>query len=166
MVRRLRSNGDKKHGLVLANGGVLTYQHVICLSSQPRDDDLPYPKSNPLPEVLKDVPTPVVDESAEGEAAVEVCYSSERSPEAQLLTKIVKTYTVEFNRDGTPLRGYIVGRLKSNGHRFLANHGDNSTLRRLSSGVEEPIGMLGVVRHDGNDGRNLFTLTKGGSSML
>lgn len=73
MVRQLRSPGNKKHGLILANGGVLTYQYVICLSSRPRDDPLPYPKSNPLPEVLKDVPAPVVDETADGEAVIEVC---------------------------------------------------------------------------------------------
>ena len=166
MVRQLRSTEDKKHGLILANGGVLTCQHVICLSSQPRNDRSPYPKSTPLPEVLKDVPAPAVDEMAEGEAVVEVCCFSEHLSRTPVLINIVKTYTVEFNRNGTPLRGYIVGKLKSNGHRFLANHGDDSTLRRLSSGAEEPISLPGLVRHDGNEGRNLFTFVKGGSSML
>lgn len=54
--------------------------------------------------------------------------------------------------------GHIVGRLKSNGHRFIANHADASTLKQLSSPVEEQIGKTGVVRKDGNqEGRNMFS---------
>jgi hypothetical protein len=71
MVRRLR-RGSSRNGLVLANGGVCTYQHVICLSSQPRKDGSPYPATNPLPAVITDVPVPTVVERAEGEAVIEV----------------------------------------------------------------------------------------------
>lgn len=71
MVRQLRK-GQKIHGLVLANGGVATYQHVVCLSSQPRKDGSPYPDKNPLPEVVTDVPAPPVDAQAEGQAVIEV----------------------------------------------------------------------------------------------
>ena len=71
MVRQLRQ-GRGKVGLVLANGGVVTYQAVVCLSSSPRRDGLPYPTSNPLPPTVKNVQTPPVDEKAEGEAIVEV----------------------------------------------------------------------------------------------
>jgi hypothetical protein len=71
MVRQLRE-GNGKNGLVLANGGVLTYQHVICLSSQPRSDGSPYPKITALPDVITDVPIPHVDTRAEGEAVIEV----------------------------------------------------------------------------------------------
>lgn len=73
----------------------------------------------------------------------------------------MKTYTVEFNRDGTPLRGYVVGRLRSNGHRFIANHGDESTLQQLCSRSREPIGRNGWVK-TAEDGRNLFTFEGGG----
>jgi len=66
----------------------------------------------------------------------------------------VETYTVEFGRDGLPIRGYIVGRL-SNGKRFVANNRDESTLTQLASTVQEPIGKSGWV-HNGKDGRNLF----------
>ena len=66
-----------------------------------------------------------------------------------------KTYTVEFNRDGSPLRGHVVGRLRSNGHRFIANHADESTLKQLCSQEVEPIGRHGKVKA-GEDGRNLF----------
>ncbi|KAL2070312.1 hypothetical protein VTL71DRAFT_13338 [Oculimacula yallundae] len=115
MVRKIRK-GDAKKGLVLANGGMVTYQYVVCLSSQPRGS--PYPDLNPLPDLLEDEPVPEVDDKAEGEA-------------------IIETYTVQFERVGTPLLGHIVGRLK-NGHRFLANHGDDSTLQQLSSVSKEP----------------------------
>jgi hypothetical protein len=53
-----------------------------------------------------------------------------------------------------------VGRLK-NGHRFLANNGDERTLQQLASGVKEQVGKRGVVRI-GDDGRNLFVFDEGG----
>jgi len=58
-----------------------------------------------------------------------------------------------------PERGYIVGRLKQNGHRFLANHGDENALMQLASRVREPIGRRGFVV-TGEDGRNLFSFEK------
>ena len=71
MARKLRA-GDGTHGLVLANGGVLTYQHVICLSSKPRTDGQPYPAHNTLPSILEHNTTPKIAETAEGEAIIEV----------------------------------------------------------------------------------------------
>ena len=71
MTRKLRDSKGK-NGLVLANGGVMTYQHVICLSSSPRRDGSPYPERPPLPEVVTDVPAPAVEVKAEGEAVIEV----------------------------------------------------------------------------------------------
>ena len=74
MVRELRkAGGEPRHGLVLANGGVMSYQYAVCLSSQPRKGGSAYPIENPLPELVTDVPVPPVDEEAEGEATVEVC---------------------------------------------------------------------------------------------
>ena len=68
---------------------------------------------------------------------------------------------MEFHRDGSPLRGYIVGRLKSDGRRFLANQGDNSTLQQMASGTGEMVGKSGWVRQDTErKGRNLFTFEK------
>jgi hypothetical protein len=75
MARKLRA-GDGTHGLVLANGGVLTYQHVICLSSQPRTDGQPYPARNPIPSIVENNTTPMIDETAEGEAIIEVRFIS------------------------------------------------------------------------------------------
>ena len=139
MVRQLRE-GRGDNGLVLANGGVMTYQHVLCLSKKGRRDGSAYPEENPLPNYLTDVPAPKVQRQAEGNAVVE-------------------TYTVEFKRDGSPLRGHVVGRLKSNGNRFIANDGDAITLQRLCSQEEEAVGKKGWVRMDSTrEGRNLFTL--------
>jgi hypothetical protein len=71
----------------------------------------------------------------------------------------VQTYTVDFDRKNEPTLGHVVGRLKSSGHRFIANHGDATTLKRLASRSEEPIGKTGYVRASGkSDGRNLFFL--------
>ena len=68
---------------------------------------------------------------------------------------------MEFNRNGSPLRGYVVGRLKDNGKRFLANHGDEATLRQMASGVSEMVGKSGWVQPDSRKkGRGLFTLNK------
>lgn len=68
---------------------------------------------------------------------------------------------MEFNRDGSPARGYIIGRLKGNGHRFIANEGDENTLLQLASRVKEQVGRSGSVRV-GDDGRNLFVFTETG----
>ncbi|KAI7266152.1 hypothetical protein KC345_g8263 [Hortaea werneckii] len=159
MTRQLRSNssnsgpekgkgkGKRKTGLVLANGGWVTYQHVVCLSNSPRraleggrkGGGGIYPEEAPLPAVVDDVQVPPVQEEVEGEATVE-------------------TYTVEFSRENKPHRGHIVGRLKSNGTRFIANHADARTLAELGSWEREPIGRSGYVRRSGvGDGRNVFS---------
>ena len=71
MTRRLRQ-GDGKHGLVLANGGVITYQYALCLSTHPRKDGSPYPSKNPLPDIITNIPVPPVTDQAEGDAVIEV----------------------------------------------------------------------------------------------
>ncbi|XPS93586.1 hypothetical protein M3J09_002929 [Ascochyta lentis] len=139
MTRQLRAGKGRK-GLVLCNGGVLSYQHVVVLGTKPRGSD--YPMEDALPELVSDVEVPELAELAEGECVVE-------------------TYTVEFNRDGTPLRGHIVGRLKSNNKRFLANHGNDSTLRQMSEGAGEIVGKSGWVWQDEKTkGRGLFAFDK------
>ncbi|KAF1840584.1 uncharacterized protein K460DRAFT_421519 [Cucurbitaria berberidis CBS 394.84] len=140
MTRQLRA-GKGKYGLVHCNGGVLSYQYVVVLSKEPRREGQ-YPEENLLPEQITDVPAPDLVFDAEGEA-------------------IVETYTVEFNRDGSPLRGHIIGRLKSNNKRFLANHGDESTLREMAGGAGEVVGKSGWVWQDEKSkGRGLFAFDK------
>lgn len=80
MVRQLRK-GNGQHGLVLANGGVLTYQHAVCLSCRPRRSA--YPDFNPFPVLTTDVSVPIVgphveaqvETQVEGAAVVEVSMS-------------------------------------------------------------------------------------------
>ncbi|GAB0145405.1 erg10, acetyl-CoA C-acetyltransferase [Epichloe bromicola] len=136
MTRALRAK-TYRTGLILANGGVLTHQHAICLSARPRGDGRDYPESNPLPPIV-DGYSPRFIDSAQGAAAIE-------------------TYTIEFHRDGTPAMGLIVGRIRGSGQRFLANHGDGQTLERLASKSGEHIGRFGRVLV-AEDGRNLFFL--------
>lgn len=72
MTRQLRDGkGKGKKGLVLCNGGVLSYQYVIVLSKEPRKEGH-YPRENPLPQQITDVATPQLVLDAEGEAVVEV----------------------------------------------------------------------------------------------
>ncbi|EPS44194.1 hypothetical protein H072_1830 [Dactylellina haptotyla CBS 200.50] len=142
LTRQLRS-GRGTTAMVLANGGVATYQHVVCISTQPRARNSPYPKENPLPKTITNVQVPPIDETPEGEA-------------------IIETYTVSFQRSGEPEVGYIVGRLKENNHRFVANHADENTLKILCSMTDEPIGKSGWVHCDkegkrGDKGRCYFT---------
>lgn len=140
MTRQLRAGKGKK-GMVLCNGGVLSYQYVIVLGREPTGS-AKYPLENPLPEVLQDVPVPELAKDAEGEAVVE-------------------TYTVEFGRNGSPLRGHIVGRLKSGNKRFLANHGDEETLKQMAGGKVEIVGKRGWVWQDEKKkGRGLFAFAK------
>jgi hypothetical protein len=138
MTRQLRA-GRGKNGLILANGGFLTYQYVVCLSTSPRSK--PYPEKNPLPDHVTDVPAPKISEQPKGDAVIE-------------------TYTVDWRRDGKPGKAHIVGRLKTSGERFVANEGDEATLLALASGKKEPIGLSGIVKEDPEEeGHNLFSLT-------
>lgn len=140
MTRCLRrARGKKMNGLILANGGTVTYQHVVCLSSVPRADGKPYPQVPPLPEASQGVTIPeIINDVGHGQDAV------------------VETYTVDFKRDNTPQLGHVIGRLKD-GRRFIANHGDAVTLQQLASTVKEPIGRKGWVRRDEDGKRNLFS---------
>ncbi|KAK0363229.1 hypothetical protein LTR94_016138 [Friedmanniomyces endolithicus] len=70
MTRQLRK-GNGQTGLILANGGVVTYQYAVCLSTKPRRDGQPYPDRNPLPEYVTDVQVPVIEEKADGVATIE-----------------------------------------------------------------------------------------------
>ncbi|KAJ9608246.1 hypothetical protein H2200_007234 [Cladophialophora chaetospira] len=143
LTRQLR-RGAGRNGLILANGGVMTYQHVLCLSTMRRRDGSPYPEKDVLPEYVTDIPVP------------KVIAKVEREEEA-----VVETYTVEFKRDNSPLRACVVGRLRNSGERFVANHGDEATLKQLSSwDGGEKIGRAGRVYSDGT--RNLFMLGRAG----
>ena len=140
MSRQIRS-GEVNTGLILANGGVLSYQHALCLSSSSRGET-PYPDSRTSSMIVAGV-SPPVEAFANGYATIE-------------------TYTVEFGRDGKPAIAFVIGRLKDTGRRFVANHGDQRTLHHLASAFEERVGKDGYVetRRDvnGEPASNAFFL--------
>jgi hypothetical protein len=71
MTRVIRRR-EHQNGLVLANGGVLSWQHALCLSAYPRRDASAYVRR----EILDngDVPQgPAFTPTAKGEAVIEVC---------------------------------------------------------------------------------------------
>ncbi|KAF3394611.1 hypothetical protein F1880_004981 [Penicillium rolfsii] len=136
MVRQLRQ-GNGRIGLVLANGGVLSYHHAVCLSRQPRADGAPYPNRNPLPQYVSDA-QPTIAEKVNGSARIE-------------------TYTVQYDRDGSPLAGFVLGRQDENGSRFIAITTDGSTLKELGS-ANEQIGKSIWVDWDQETGRNTFKI--------
>lgn len=153
---------------MLANGGVLSYQHVICLSKDPRRDGVSYPEKNPLPEKITDVPIPALIEHAEGEATIEVIYAFIFFFFFQKSNHHGQTYTIEYNRDGSPAEGYIIGRLKGNNSRFLSVTADQDNLQQLAAlaSSDEPIGKTGFVYVEDGPGidpeerKNLFTFGK------
>lgn len=71
MARQIR-DGKARNGLILANGGVLSYQHAVCLSSRPRVDGSSYPDNRNHPSLETNGPVPQIEELAEGEAVIEV----------------------------------------------------------------------------------------------
>lgn len=140
MSRQIRS-GKVNAGLVLANGGVLSYQHALCLSSRSKAAS-PYSDSRVSSGTVVGN-SPPIEAFPKGDASIE-------------------TYTVEFSRDGNPATAFIVGRLKDTGHRFVANHGDQRTLLQLASAIEEQVGKEGYVemKRDAREEpeRNIFFL--------
>lgn len=131
MSRQLRAQ-KAKTGLILANGGVLSYQHALCLSSNPRGEESSYPDSRGSSGAVIGDPA-MVEPFVQGAAVVE-------------------TFTVQFDREGNPEMAFVIGRLQENGHRFVANHGDQRTLQELASSMEEQIGKFGYVETT-RDGR-------------
>lgn len=71
MTRQLRG-GSTRNGLILANGGFLSYQHAICISNRPRKDGAQYPDSSIINTLTPD-PIPPLDLEAEGKSKIEVC---------------------------------------------------------------------------------------------
>lgn len=88
MVRELR-RGNGQNGWILANGGVLTYQHAVCLSTQPRRAGSSYPEMNPLPPYVTNMPVPRISAQAEGEAIVEVDLTILRAAHASSILMLV-----------------------------------------------------------------------------
>jgi acetyl-CoA C-acetyltransferase len=128
MMDRLRARPGTT-GLVTALGWYLTKHSIGIYSAAP--PTRPFVREDPaIAQALIDrEPRPTVVEEAEGPATVE-------------------TYTVLYDRDGAPLRGFVIGRL-TDGRRFLAHTpSDRRVFEALTA--HEGVGRRGrVSRHDG-----------------
>ncbi|NMN99972.1 hypothetical protein HH308_01935 [Gordonia sp. TBRC 11910] len=117
VTERLRSQGGA--GLVYANGGMLTKHHAVVLDS--RRPTEPF-SGGAASSNVRDHP-PIVE------------------PHTGIGT--VETYTVEFDRDGEPVRGWVIGRTA--GGRFPAIIVDRETRAELLREDVEPIGRRGTL---------------------
>jgi acetyl-CoA C-acetyltransferase len=126
MVLALRQTG--RHGLLFANGGLATHNHSIVLSRiRPAADIFPQSFDFQAAADALRGPAPPVQEDYLGPATVE-------------------TYTVLYDREGLAQHGAIIGRAPT-GARFIAKvpAADRATIRWLTSGEQEPVGMPGTA---------------------
>ncbi len=132
MMERLRAKPGSK-GLVSGLGWYITKHSIGVYSAAPPPQPWRYPDTAKLQAELDAMPHPQVVAAANGRASIE-------------------TYTVLYDRDGTPMRSIIVGRLED-GQRFLAaTPSDRELLDSMTK--REAIGWNGTVTH--SDGSNEF----------
>jgi acetyl-CoA C-acetyltransferase len=132
MMRRLRGEPGS-FGMVTANGNYITKHSFGVYSTHPVAG--PWRRESPglLQSELDRLPKMPLVESACGAA-------------------IVETYTVMHGKGG-PEYGVVMGRLKENGHRFVANTlAEPAVLEDLQE--RESLGRGGTVRYI--EGRNVF----------
>lgn len=126
MVDKLRAEGGI--GLLFANGGFATHNHTIVASSSPIAEAC-FPRDFDFQEeadaARADVPD--LDKEYVGPATIE-------------------SFTVHFNREGSPRGGVIVARTEA-GSRTLASvpKEDIATLERLTSSTSQPVGLKGII---------------------
>ena len=131
LVERLRSGGT---GLVHGNGGYLTYQHAVLLSSRPHERGY---VGVPEADAVQDAPVQVVPLTAEADVVVE-------------------TATVEHGRDGQPAQAFVVGRTADGSRIAVATPpGDRATaavlsLAALLPGATTHVGRAVRLRPDGS----------------
>ena len=134
VVERVRDEAGS-YGLVGANGGVLSKYSVGIYSTHPTDWN-PGETSTQQAQI-DSLPSPPTALQAEGAAEVE-------------------TYTLEYDRNGTPSKGIVIGRLSQGGERFVAatEEGNLSTLRAMHD--TDPLGRSIRVRAAGVGNRFAF----------
>jgi acetyl-CoA C-acetyltransferase len=126
MVLALRESG--RYGLLFANGGLATHNHSIVLGRAPfAPNSFPQNFDYQGPADSIRGPVPPVQEDYLGPATVE-------------------TYTVFYDREGSPRQGAIVAR-STKGARFIAKipATDSAAIRWLTSGENEPVGTAGIA---------------------
>ena len=131
VVRRLRESGGR--GLVYANGEYLTKHAAVVLDTEAPDgfrwSEAPAPAC----------PAVQVDDAYVGPLEIE-------------------TYTVEFDREGNPARGFVIGRSPDGARTGVrVSKSDNETLSTLVDPAADPVGRPGRIVS--RDDRRLFTLS-------
>lgn len=131
-VRELRA--QRGTGLVYANGEYLTKHATVVLGTEPSPAaDFSWSTSDTTPATV------VVDDGWTGELRVE-------------------TYTVEYDRAGSPARGYVIGTTPDGARCGVrVSKSDTSTLGALVDPDDEPVGRTGRVQEV--DGRRVFAFT-------
>lgn len=126
MVQKLRQDG--RFGLLFANGGIATHNHTIALSTEPFAEA----------QFPQDFHFQAEADSARG--AVPPTVESYHGPAT------VETYTVLYERDGSPRFGVVVARTPG-GERTLAKipPDDSEGIAFLISGAAEPVGTSGTI---------------------
>ncbi|TCK21991.1 hypothetical protein [Pseudonocardia endophytica] len=130
VVRRLRSSGGR--GLVYANGEYLTKHAAVVLDTDD-PDGFRWSEAH-----ASDHPAVRVDDGYVGPLEIE-------------------TYTVEFDREGNPARGFVIGRSPDGARTGVrVSKSDRATLSTLVDPGVDPVGHAGTVV--AQDDRRLFTL--------
>jgi acetyl-CoA C-acetyltransferase len=131
MVELLRREGSR--GLLFGNGGFANTNHAVVLSREAGDG---------------------ADEARTFDVQAEADAQRGTAPvfvEAYAGPGEIETYTVLYDRDGSPRHGVVVG--LTEGKRFLAHidGDDTQTIALLTDGATEPVGTRGdtVVGDDG-----------------
>jgi acetyl-CoA C-acetyltransferase len=137
-VDRLREKPDEK-GLITGLGWFFT-KHSAGVYSARRPPAERWERVNPATDQtrLEAMDSPPAVERAEGPASVE-------------------GYTVQFNREGEPEMGIVIGRLgdgEKPGARFINTPPDKDLLRSMT--CEEFVGASGSVSYESQSGRNIF----------
>ncbi len=135
MIRRLRKHPGS-FGLVTANGNYITKHSFGVYSTAPFEGQWQRESPGILQSELDALPKAPFAEHASGPATIE-------------------TYTIMHGKNG-PEFGVVIGRLRENGNRFVANTpSEPAVLRDLQDreGLDRP----GVVSNQ--DGRNIFITT-------
>jgi acetyl-CoA C-acetyltransferase len=139
-VQRLRERGGR--GLVYGNGELLTKHHAVLLSDAPH--------------VAGYIGVAVREEdyAADGPTVLD-SYSG---------PGVIETFTVEFARDGQPVRAWIIGRTP-NRDRFPAWSVDPAQLAALVDPRREPIGRAGTAALS-ESGLIIFEFDSAGATSL
>jgi len=126
MTEALRTMDDTRPALLFGQGEFVTKHHALVVGREPRP-------GGPLPP----------DDEAGRQRAVDAEEAPALAP-SPAGTGLIETFTVEFDRDGSPTRAIIVGRLEDD-RRFVANNDAPDDIAELLAPDGEGVGRKGTV---------------------